>query len=148
MHRQPDRFAYPRPEEPYGSLRQSHSTRWVFCVLRIQSCWSPAIVMIRTVLFQCAGNRTIGETVAAASAFSLDHFIHMMDILHLRMDGELGTGFAADTAGDAKALLDPNLHCNPTLFFSTQSAAGLRGPGLKQKIKNFFDGLLIFGREC
>src|SRR5262245_33992606 len=34
-----------------------------------------------------------------------------------------------------------------TSFFSTQSAAGLRRPGLKKEIKNFFDGLLIFGRE-
>ena len=73
--------------------------------------------MIRTVLFQGAGNRTVGETVVAAGAFSLDHFIHMMDVLHLRMDGELGTGFAADAAGDAKALLDPNLHCNPNIIF-------------------------------
>src|SRR5262244_3330372 len=36
---------------------------------------------------------------------------------------------------------------NLTLLFSTQSAAGLWSPGLKQEIKNFFDGLLIFGRE-
>src|SRR5215813_211093 len=117
MHPQPDRSAYPRPEEPYGSLRRSHSTRWVFCALRIQSCWSPAIAMIRTVLFQCAGNRTIGETVAAAGAFSLDHFIHMMDVLHLRMNSEFGTRFAAKTAGDAKVLLDPNLHCKPNITF-------------------------------
>src|SRR5262249_4730266 len=34
-----------------------------------------------------------------------------------------------------------------TLFFSAQSAAGLRSPGLKKEIKNLFDGLLIFGRE-
>src|SRR5215510_1641222 len=117
MHPQPDRSAYPRPEEPYGSLRRSRSTRLVFCALRIQSCWSPAIVMIRTVLFQCAGNRTIGETVAAAGAFSLEHFIHMMDVLHLRMNGELGTGLAAETARDAKVLLDPNLHCKPNIIF-------------------------------
>ena len=73
--------------------------------------------MIRTVLFQCAGNRTIGQTVAAAGTFSLDHFIHMMDVLHLRMNSELGTGFAAKTAGDAKVLLDPNLHCKPNITF-------------------------------
>ena len=73
--------------------------------------------MIRTVLFQCAGNRTIAQTVAAAGTFSLEHFIHMMDVLHLRMNSELGTGFAAKTAGDAKVLLDPNLHCNPNITF-------------------------------
>jgi len=73
--------------------------------------------MIRTVLFQCAGNRTIGQTVAAAGTFSFEHFIHMMDVLHLRMNSELGTGFAAKTAGDAKTLLDPNLHCNPNIIF-------------------------------
>ena len=73
--------------------------------------------MIRTVLFQCAGNRTIGQTVAAAGTFSLEHFIHMMDVLHLRMNSELGTGFAAQAASDAKTLLDPNLHCNPNIIF-------------------------------
>ena len=73
--------------------------------------------MIRAVFFQCAGNRTIGQTVAAAGTFSLEHFIHMMDILHLRMNGELGTDFAAQTARDAKVLLDPNLHCKPNITF-------------------------------
>src|SRR5499426_855501 len=33
-------------------------------------------------------------------------------------------------------------------FFPAESAARLRGPGLKKEIENFFDGLLIFGREC
>src|SRR5262245_3165413 len=117
MPRRPDRFACPRPKEPYGLRRRSHSNRWVSCGLRIQSCWSPAIVMTRTALFQCAGNRTIGETVAAAGAFSRDHFIHMMDVLHLRMNSKLGAGFAAKTARDAKVFFDPNLHCNPNITF-------------------------------
>src|SRR5262245_25939112 len=32
-------------------------------------------------------------------------------------------------------------------FFPAESAAGLRSPGLKEEVENFFDGLLIFGRE-
>src|SRR5262245_55278048 len=37
---------------------------------------------------------------------------------------------------------------NPTSFFPAESAAGLRSPRFKEEVENFFDGLLICGREC
>src|SRR5262245_4927882 len=85
------------------------------------------------ILFQCAGNRTIGETVAATGAFSLENFIHMVDVLHLRMNGELGTGFAAETAGDAKALFDSNLHYH--YFAPPKARLGSGAQGLRRKSK-------------
>jgi hypothetical protein len=34
----------------------------------------------------------------------------MMNVLHLRMDGALGTDFAAQAAGDTEAFDDSNFH--------------------------------------
>jgi len=68
------------------------------------------------VLFECAGHRAVGETLAAARAFVLKNFIHMVDVLQLRMDCVLRTGFPAEAAGDAKLFFDSNLHSKPTLF--------------------------------
>ena len=62
------------------------------------------------ILFERAGLRTIGETVAAAGAFSFDHFVHVMDVLHLRMDRAFRTDFAAEAAGDAKTFDDSDFH--------------------------------------
>ena len=51
-------------------------------------------------LLQCAGFRTVGKTIAAAGAFSLDDLIHMVNVLHFRMYGVLWANFAAQPAGD------------------------------------------------
>lgn len=67
-------------------------------------------IRVLVVLRECAGHWTIGQTVAAAGAFMLKHFEHMMDVLHFRMDRALGTGFAAKAAGDAERFYDSNFH--------------------------------------
>jgi hypothetical protein len=61
-------------------------------------------------LFERAGLRTIGDTVAAAGAFSFDHFVHVVDILHLWMDRTFRTDLAAEAAGDTKAFDDSDFH--------------------------------------
>jgi hypothetical protein len=68
------------------------------------------------VLFECTAHRTIGETVAAACAFVLKNFIHVVNVLQLRMDRVLRTGFPAEAARDAERFFDSNFHWNPTLF--------------------------------
>ena len=62
------------------------------------------------VLFECAGHGAVRQTITAAGAFILEHFISVMNILHLGMDRTRGADFAAETAGDAKALDDSNFH--------------------------------------
>lgn len=64
----------------------------------------------RLVFFERAGLRAVGQTIAAAGAFMLQHFVHVMDVLHLRMDGVLGADFATQAAGDAEAFDDSNFH--------------------------------------
>ena len=66
-------------------------------------------------LLQCAGFRTVGKTIAAAGAFSLDDLIHMVNVLHFRMDGELRTNFAAETASDTEILDDTHFHASELL---------------------------------
>jgi hypothetical protein len=58
----------------------------------------------------------VGETLAVARSFVLKNFIHIVDVLQLRMDCVLRTGFPAEAAGDAKLFFDSNLHSKPTLF--------------------------------
>ena len=45
-----------------------------------------------SVLLQSAGFRTIAEAIAAAGAFGLDDLIHMVNVLHFRMDCALRRG--------------------------------------------------------
>ena len=37
----------------------------------------------------------VGQAVGAAGAFAFDHFVHVMDVLHLRMHRAFGADFAA-----------------------------------------------------
>ena len=60
-------------------------------------------------LLQCAGFRTVGKTIAAAGAFSLDDLIHMVNVLHFRMYRVLWANFAAQSAGDTQAFDDSDL---------------------------------------
>ena len=62
------------------------------------------------ILFERAGLRTIGETVATACAFSFNHFVHVMNILHLWMYRTFRTDLAAEAAGDAKTFDDSDFH--------------------------------------
>ena len=62
------------------------------------------------VLLQGAKLRAIGQTIATAGAFAFDHFVHVMDVLHLGMDGALGTDFTAQAAGDTESFDDFDFH--------------------------------------
>jgi hypothetical protein len=64
----------------------------------------------RLVFFERAGLRAIRQTIAAAGAFMLQHFVHVMDVLHLWMDGVLGADFTAQAAGDAEAFDNFDFH--------------------------------------
>ena len=64
----------------------------------------------RLVFFERARFRAIRQTVAAARAFMLQHFVHVMDVLHLWMDGVLGADFATQAAGDAEAFDNFDFH--------------------------------------
>ena len=52
----------------------------------------------------------VGEAVAAAGAFSLENFVHVMNVLHFWMDGAFGTNLTAKAAGDAETLDDADFH--------------------------------------
>ena len=75
----------------------------------------------------------------------LQHFIHVMNVLHLRMDGALRADFTAETAGDAEAFDDFDFHAG--LLRPAQSTARLRRPGAEEKVENILDRLLVFRRE-
>ena len=62
------------------------------------------------VLKQRPGYRAIGEAVTAASAFSFENFVHVMDVLHFWMDRAFGTNLTTKAAGDAETLDDPDFH--------------------------------------
>ena len=62
------------------------------------------------VLTQRPGYRAIGEAVTAASAFSFENFVHVMDVLHFWMDRAFGTNLTTKAAGDAETLDDPDFH--------------------------------------
>jgi hypothetical protein len=61
-------------------------------------------------LLQSAGFGAVGEAVAAAGAFALDHFVHMVNVLHFGMDGVFRANLAAQAAGDAKTFDDADVH--------------------------------------
>jgi hypothetical protein len=62
------------------------------------------------VLQQRPGRWAIGEAVAAASAFSFEDFVHVMDVLHFWMDGAFGTNLTAKAAGNAETFDDADFH--------------------------------------
>ena len=82
------------------------------------------------VFFQRAWNRAIGKTIAAACAFALDYFVHVMDVLHFRMDCALRADFAAKAAGDAESFDDLDFHaiahCEPPNALLGSGAQGRR----------------------
>lgn len=47
------------------------------------------------IFFESAGFRAVREAVATAGALMLQHFVHVMNVLHLWMHGVLGTDFTA-----------------------------------------------------
>jgi hypothetical protein len=98
----------------------------------------------RLVRLQRARLRAVGEAISTASAFGLDDFVDVMNILHLGMDGVLRADFAAQSAGDAEAFDDLNFH---RLSRTTQRPARFRCPGAQQKIENLLNGLLILWCE-
>lgn len=82
------------------------------------------------VFFQRAWNGAIGKTVAAACAFAFDYFVHVMDVLHFRMDCALRADFAAQAAGDAESFDDFDFHaiahCEPPNALLGSGAQGRR----------------------
>lgn len=84
------------------------------------------------ILLQCPRRRAVGQTIAAPGAFSFEHFIHVMDVLHLRMDRVLGANLAAQAAGDAKTFANSDFHvyCDPP-----KARLGSGAQGLKRKSK-------------
>jgi hypothetical protein len=70
----------------------------------------PSGEVFLVVLQQCPRRWAIGEAVAAASAFSFEDFVHVMDVLHFWMDGAFGTNLTAKAAGDAETLDDSDFH--------------------------------------
>src|SRR5687767_6535772 len=62
------------------------------------------------VLKQRPGYRAIGEAVPAASAFSFENFVHVMNVLHFWMDRAFGTNLTTKAAGDAETLDDSDFH--------------------------------------
>ena len=62
------------------------------------------------VLKQRPGYRAIGEAVTAASAFSFENFVHVMDVLHFWVNRDFRTNLTAKAAGDAETLDDPDFH--------------------------------------
>ena len=82
----------------------------------------------RLILLERAGFRAVGKAVAAAGAFTFDNFVHVVDILHLRMDGVLRADFAEQAAGDTEAFDDPDFHA--VIYFEPPNArlgSGARG---------------------
>ena len=62
------------------------------------------------VLQQRPRHWAVGEAVAAASAFSFEDFVHVMDVLHFWMDGAFGTNLTAKAAGNAETFDDADFH--------------------------------------
>jgi hypothetical protein len=65
--------------------------------------------------------RAVRQAVAATGAFAFDDFVHVVDVLHFRMDGAFWADFAAQAAGDAESFDDSDFHasahltrCRPT----------------------------------
>jgi hypothetical protein len=61
-------------------------------------------------LLESAKLRAVGQTVAATGAFALNDLVHVVDVLHFRMNRALGTNFTARAAGDAKGFDDFDFH--------------------------------------
>ena len=51
--------------------------------------------ILARILLQRSWFRAVRQTVGATGAFAFDHFVHVVDVLHFRMDGAFGTDFAA-----------------------------------------------------
>jgi hypothetical protein len=71
---------------------------------------------------QRTGNRTVRQAIAAAGAFVWDDFVHVVDVLHFRMDGALGADFTAETARDAETFDDS--HFVHKRSFTTEAQRG------------------------
>jgi hypothetical protein len=56
-------------------------------------------------LLQRSRFEAAGQTVAATGAFAFDHFVHVMNVLHFRMNRAFETGFAAKAAGAAQGCI-------------------------------------------
>jgi len=76
----------------------------------------------------------------------LDDFVHVVNVLHLRMDGALRTDFAAQAACDAEVFDNSDFHA-ADLLRPAEGSTWLGRPGPQQKIKNLLNRLLIFRRE-
>lgn len=73
--------------------------------------YAPALKKCFLVVLQQRPRRwAIGEAVAAASAFSFEDFVHVMDVLHFWMDGAFGTNLTAKAAGNAETFDDADFH--------------------------------------
>ena len=93
---------------------------------------------ISLIFHKRSGLRAVGQAVGAAGAFILNHFVHVMDVLHLRMDGAFGADFAAQAAGDAEGFDDFDFHYFASLrpFDSTQDMlCGRKFPILKPTLQ-------------
>ena len=66
----------------------------------------------KLILQQRSRLRAVRQTVGAAGAFAVDHFVHVVDVLHFRMDRSFGADFAAQAAGDAEIFNDSDFHGN------------------------------------
>jgi hypothetical protein len=83
-----------------SQARGFESNRWI--ELRFNSSWF--------VFCESAWHWAVAQTVTTAGTFGFDNFVHVVDVLHFRMHRALGTGLAAEAAGDAETLFDSNLH--------------------------------------
>lgn len=82
------------------------SKRYEFGLARLL----PSGEVFSVVLQQRPRRWAIGEAVAAASAFSFEDFVHMMDVLHFWMDGAFGTNLTAKAARNAETFDDADFH--------------------------------------
>ena len=82
------------------------SKRYEFGLARLL----PSGEVFSVVLQQRPRHWAIGEAVAAASAFSFEDFVHVMDVLHFWMDGAFGTNLTAKAAGNAETFDDADFH--------------------------------------
>ena len=85
------------------------------------------------VLDQGARLRAVWQAISAARALVLEDLETVVDVLHLGMHGPFGTYLPAQPAGDAEALLDPDLHDSSPSAEPPSARVGCEAQGLSKK---------------
>jgi len=86
------------------------------------------------VLLESAGGGAVEKAIAATSAFMLKHFVHMMNVLHFRMDGAVRANFAAQAASNAEFFDDSDFHAD-IYFEPPRARPGSGAQGRRRKSK-------------